>query len=62
MGFGFSRSECLNLEDALKHEWLETNGLGGYAATTIVNCHTRKYHGMLAATIPELNEKFVLLS
>ncbi|EKD51072.1 MAG: Glycogen debranching enzyme, partial [uncultured bacterium] len=62
MTFHFSRNDCLNLESSLRCEWLETNGLGGYASTTIVGCHTRKYHGLLVATLPEHNAKFVLLS
>ncbi len=62
MEFSFSRDECLNLENSLCCEWLETNGLGGYAAGTILDCHTRKYHGLLAAPLPELNGRFMLLS
>jgi predicted glycogen debranching enzyme len=53
---------CQNLREALGWEWLETNGLGGYAASTILNCHTRKYHGLLVATLPDRPGRFVLLS
>ena len=35
------------LEEALKKEWLITNGIGGYASSTIIGCNTRKYHGLL---------------
>jgi len=34
-------------------EWLETNGLGGWASATIIGCNTRRYHSLLmAATVP----------
>ncbi len=37
----------------LQQEWLLTNGLGGFAASTVVGCNTRRYHGLLcAATLP----------
>src|SRR5437879_5564640 len=30
-------------------EWLETNGLGGWASSTVLFANTRRYHGMLVA-------------
>ncbi len=46
----------------LSGEWLETNGIGGYASSTVINCHTRKYHGLLVAKLQDPSGKFVLLS
>jgi glycogen debranching enzyme len=43
-------------------EWIETNGLGGYASSTVIGANTRRYHGLLvAATKPPLG-RMVLLS
>ena len=43
-------------------EWLETNGIGGYASSTVSGAHSRRYHGLLvAATRPPLG-RMVLLS
>lgn len=40
-------------DQAIKLEWLETNGLGGYSSSTIIGTNTRRYHGLLvAATAP----------
>ena len=36
----------------LNHEWLVTNGLGGYASGTISGAITRRYHGLLIAALP----------
>ncbi len=58
----FGQETCAKLERALKREWLETNGLGGFASSTITNLNTRRYHGLLvAATKPPVG-RFVLLS
>lgn len=39
----------LNLENGLQKEWLITNGIGGYASSTIIGANTRKYHGLLVS-------------
>jgi predicted glycogen debranching enzyme len=52
----------LSREDLLDREWLETNGTGGYATSTLLNCHTRKYHALLAANLSNPPGRFVLLS
>ena len=45
-----------------RREWLETNGMGGYASSTVCGINTRRYHGLLvAATKPPVG-RVVLLS
>jgi predicted glycogen debranching enzyme len=52
----------MDLEYALQREWLETNGIGGYASSTLAGLNTRRYHGLLvAATRPPVG-RMVLLS
>lgn len=42
-------------------EWLETNGLGGYAMSTATGENTRRYHGLLvAATRPPAGRSVLL--
>ncbi len=60
--FSVTNDQCLDLEQVLSHEWLETNGLGGYASSTLYECHTRKYHGLLVCSLAQPEGKFVLLS
>ena len=51
-----------NFEDASTREWLETNGIGGFAYSTVIGLNTRRYHGLLvAATKPPVG-RLVLLS
>lgn len=42
-------NEKITLEKGLQREWVVTNGIGGYASSTIVGVNTRKYHGLLVA-------------
>ena len=52
-----------NLEESLRRELLRTNRSGAYACSTVVDCNTRKYHGLLVVPVPELDDdNHVLLS
>jgi predicted glycogen debranching enzyme len=57
-----NETDCQNLREALRKEWLDTNGIGGYASSTIIGCNTRKYHGLLVANLAEPAGRFLLLS
>ncbi len=50
------------IQEGLNHEWLVTNGLGGYAAGSIVGAATRSYHGLLVASLSPPHERVVLVS
>jgi len=53
---------CSHLAAATQREWLETNGLGGFASSTIIGLNTRRYHGLLTAALTPPVGRFVLLS
>ncbi len=52
----------MNLEEGLSKEWMITNGIGGYASSTILGCNTRKYHGLLIAPLTPPARRFLMLS
>ncbi len=57
-----NKDVCSNLDAALRREWLETNGIGGFSSASITGANTRRYHGLLtAATKPPVG-RMVLLS
>ncbi len=59
----FDKTLMINLEESLKREVLRTNRGGAYHCTTIVDCNTRKYHGLLVIPVPTLDtDNHVLLS
>ena len=59
----FDKTLMTNLGESLPKEILRTNRSGAYHCTTIVDCNTRKYHGLLVIPVPEIDdENHVLLS
>lgn len=59
----FDKNLMINLEQSLPKEMLRTNQTGAYHCTTIVDCNTRKQHGLLVVPIPEMgNSWHVMLS
>jgi glycogen debranching enzyme len=51
-----------DFERSSRLEWLETNGLGGWAMSTVSGAHSRRYHGLLVAATKPPVERMVLLS
>lgn len=59
----FEKALMTNLEETIPRELLRTNRSGAYSCSTIVDCNTRKYHGLLVVPVPELDDELhVLLS
>jgi len=59
----FDKTLMTNLQESLPKEILRTNRSGAYSCSSIVDCNTRKYHGLLVVPVPELDgENHVLLS
>jgi predicted glycogen debranching enzyme len=55
-------TDSIPIDAMLDAEFLVTNGLGGYATTTIAGVNTRKYHGLLIATLSPPARRIVVLS
>lgn len=51
-----------DFNSSLSLEWIETNGLGGYASSTVSGAHSRRYHGLLVAALHPPLGRTVLLS
>jgi len=59
----FDKAQLINLRFSLCRELLRVNSRGAYASSTVTGCHTRKYHGILVAPQPQIDEQHhVLLS
>src|SRR5208337_818219 len=57
-----NREMLSRFEDAIQKEWLITNGLGGYASSTVLGSNTRKYHGLLVAALHPPGDRTVCVS
>ncbi len=56
------KSTLHNFSEAIQYEWLETNGLGGWASSSVIGCNTRRYHGLLVAATNPPAERMNLVS
>jgi len=59
----FDKAQLVNMEYSLKKEYIRTNRAGSFASSTIINCNTRKYHGLLICPIEAFGgDQHILLS
>ena len=56
------RSIVTNVSDALQREWLVTNGIGGFASGSVSQANTRRYHGVLIASLRPPVERVLTVS
>ena len=47
----FHRTDFASAANAFEREWLVTNALGGFASGTLAQANTRRYHGLLVASL-----------
>lgn len=53
---------CQNFHAVLYREWIEANGLGGYASSTILGLNSRRYHGLLVTALNPPVNRYVMVS
>jgi predicted glycogen debranching enzyme len=58
----FERDALQDFEFSARREWLVTNGIGGFACGTIAGINTRRYHGLLVASLNPPVQRTVLLA
>ncbi|MEO5976817.1 MAG: amylo-alpha-1,6-glucosidase [Chryseolinea sp.] len=56
------KESLMDFDNSRSLEWIETNGLGGYASGTVSGAHSRRYHGLLVAPLQPPVGRAVLLS
>ena len=52
----------IDLKNELQKEWIITNGIGGYASSTVLGANTRRYHGLLVAALNPPAKRTLILS
>jgi predicted glycogen debranching enzyme len=55
-------ASAMGLDELLAKEWLSVNQVGGFACSTAAGLNTRKYHGLLVASMAPPVRRMVLLS
>src|SRR4051812_28233066 len=56
------RKTCQDYARSSRLEWLETNGTGSFAMGTVAGTNTRRYHGLLVASLRPPVDRHLLLS
>ncbi|MBI2264243.1 MAG: glycogen debranching enzyme N-terminal domain-containing protein [Armatimonadetes bacterium] len=56
------REDWESFERGIRKEWLCTNGIGGYASSTVIGANSRRYHGLLVAALKPPGKRTILLS
>jgi predicted glycogen debranching enzyme len=57
-----TRDVLNELDGAARREWLVTNGLGGFACSTLAGMNTRRYHGLLVASLRPPLERTLMVA
>ena len=52
----------LELKEGIRKEWVISNGIGGFASSTVLGANTRRYHGLLVAPLMPPARRHVLIS
>ncbi|MFP4654706.1 MAG: amylo-alpha-1,6-glucosidase [Methanohalobium sp.] len=60
--YEFKPADFLDYESGIKKEWIITNGIGGYASSSIIGANTRTYHGLLVAALNPPVDRTLMLS
>lgn len=58
----FGREYFRTFPEAIRREWVITNGIGGYAGSSLIGANTRKHHGLLTASFHAPTDRRVLLN
>lgn len=58
----FGKSNWRTYEQGIQKEWLLTNGIGGFSSSTIIGANTRRYHGLLVASLKPPVDRHLILS
>src|SRR5688572_20818788 len=57
-----NRFDNLSFESLSAKEWIVTNGIGGYASSSLSSANTRRYHGLLVASFQPPTNRHVVVS
>ncbi len=62
MQFELSKEQLTCFEDNIRKEWALTNGIGGYAGSSVIGAHNRTHQGYLIASLHPPVERYLVFS
>lgn len=58
----FGKKDWTNYDRGIENEWMYTNGRSAFSGSTIIGANSRKYHGLLIASLTSPEERYMILS
>ena len=52
----------IDLKECLGKEWIITNGIGGFTSSSVLGANTRRYHGLLVASLMPPARRHLIIS
>lgn len=60
--YNYTRDDWQTFEDGRRLEWALTNGIGGYAGSSLIGAHSRTHQGYLIASLHAPTSRYLALS
>lgn len=62
ISFDYTKNDWCTFEQGRRLEWALTNGIGGYAGSSLIGAHSRTHQGYLIASLHAPTSRYVALS
>ena len=62
MNYHISKESLMDFDNNIRREWAITNGIGGYAGSSILGAHNRTHQGYLIASLHPPVSRYLVFS
>lgn len=60
--YQYTQKDWTTFKEGIKREWVVTNGIGGYAGSSMIGAHSRTHQGYLIASLHAPIERYLVFS
>ena len=60
--YQYTQKDWTTFKEGIKREWAVTNGIGGYAGSSMIGAHSRTHQGYLIASLHAPIERYLVFS
>ena len=62
ISYEYTSKDWSTFQEGIKREWAMTNGIGGYAGSSLIGAHNRTHQGWLIASLHPPIERYLVFS